>query len=228
MWQLWHYPALIVLLQLVCMFVLAQLLQRQLGKVLINLTKSQSWTVGLTAFLFWPGTFIHELAHLLTARLLLVRAGGLTLIPQIKPDRIVMGQVMVPKVDPIRMFLIAVAPFVLGLVALFGLLYYYSQLSLTHWWHLAIFYYLVVQLSNTLFLSPADWRSARRLLLIAAVMLLIAYMLNLLPSIEQAFGAIQAQQPVWRSAANLLWLPLLVNTILLITLWILHRLTSSR
>lgn len=221
-----EYSVLILILQLLVLFLLAQVLHRQLGHLLVRLVRSQKWAVALLASLFWPGTLIHELSHLLTARLLLVPAGGLTLIPQIKPDRIVMGQVVVPRVDPIRMFLIAIAPFLIGLSLLFGLLYWYAQQTALSWLATALCYYLIIQLSNTFFLSPADWRSTRRLLAILSLGLIILYAFNFLPTISDILSYLHGHQALFQAAVNLMWLPLLINSLLACSLLLLRRLLS--
>lgn len=64
----------------------------------------------------WPGTLVHEVAHLLVAVLLGVRVGKVSLFPQKDGSHVKFGFVQVAKVDPIRNFMVSFAPVVLGLI----------------------------------------------------------------------------------------------------------------
>jgi hypothetical protein len=73
------------------------------------------------AWLTWPGTVVHELAHWLAAVALGVQAGMPHLIPG-KPNEhgeTTLGYVPIAQTDPLRQSVIGVAPFVAGCAAVF-------------------------------------------------------------------------------------------------------------
>jgi hypothetical protein len=72
---------------------------------------------------FLPGTLVHELSHWLTAKLLLVPTGRITIWPQAKKDGTLwLGAIQVSRTDPVRSSLIGLAPLISGstLVVLIG------------------------------------------------------------------------------------------------------------
>ena len=95
---------LILLVQFVCLFVFSRTFQRLLSQIFYQASGHERVTMWLMAGAFLPGTFIHELSHLVVARLLLVRAGHLTLLPHRQENRLVMGSVLIPQTDKLRMF----------------------------------------------------------------------------------------------------------------------------
>lgn len=66
-----------------------------------------------------PGTALHELSHLLSAWLLRVPVGRLTLIPVMEgPGTARFGSVQIAQVDPLRESLIGLAPLVTGVAVI--------------------------------------------------------------------------------------------------------------
>ena len=63
-----------------------------------------------------PGIVIHEVSHLLVAAVLGVRAGGLSLRPQVRRDGLQLGSVQVARTDVVRESLIGLAPLIGGSV----------------------------------------------------------------------------------------------------------------
>ena len=69
--------------------------------------------------LFLPGTFLHELSHWLTAKLLGVKTGRFSLWPKLsRQGQLQMGAVQVEVSDPFRHSLIGLAPLIFGSVAI--------------------------------------------------------------------------------------------------------------
>ena len=82
--------------------------------------KNTKLSLYLLAFLFLPGTTIHEVSHFIMATLLHVRTGKISVWPEIEANgHIRAGHVEVAKTDPIRLILIGVAPMILGLTAIY-------------------------------------------------------------------------------------------------------------
>jgi len=131
---------IIILMPLV---ILQRLLHREIQAVLLIVTRNPQLTIGLFSFLFLPGVFLHELSHLLMAKILQVRTGRISLIPTSLPNgRLQMGYVETAQTDIIRDSLIGLAPVIAGslFIAFAGL----NRLGLGNLleldWDLAIFW----------------------------------------------------------------------------------------
>lgn len=70
----------------------------------------------LIGILYLPGTFLHELSHFLMAKILGLRVFGFSLMPTIKRGFIEFGSVTVSKSSSIKLFLVAIAPLLAGLI----------------------------------------------------------------------------------------------------------------
>ncbi len=115
---LWFILAILALLWL------QRVLHREIQAVLLILTRNPALTVGLFSLFFFPGVFLHEFSHFLMAKLLFVRTGGFSLIPQSLPDgHLRMGYMETAQTDVARDSLIGAAPVLAGgaVVALIAL-----------------------------------------------------------------------------------------------------------
>jgi hypothetical protein len=103
---------------------LQRIMHHEIQAVMLILTRNPQLTVGLFSFLFLPGVFLHELSHFILAKLLFVRTGGFSLLPQSLPDgRLRMGYMETEATDIVRDSLIGAAPIITGglVVALIAL-----------------------------------------------------------------------------------------------------------
>lgn len=77
----------------------------------------------LYAILMLPGTLIHELSHFFAAKVLGVRTGRISLVPQVSDDgnSMTLGTMQVGETDTVRASLIGLAPLLAGSVLLVSL-----------------------------------------------------------------------------------------------------------
>ena len=69
--------------------------------------------MAIFSFIFLPGVFLHELSHFIMAKLLGVRTGRFSLLPQSLPDgRLQLGYVETTRSDIVRDSLIGAAPLI--------------------------------------------------------------------------------------------------------------------
>ncbi|MBI2596084.1 hypothetical protein HYW46_05120 [Candidatus Daviesbacteria bacterium] len=147
---------LLFLVELVSLFFCSKLLIRALAGLFYHLTKSHRITVHLLAFLFLPGTLIHELSHVLAAGALLVPVGNFELMPEIREDGVKLGSAQIGKTDPLRRALIGVAPVFFGVSIIIGVLYYLSARSDVRFWIFLALFYILFEAANTMFSSKKD------------------------------------------------------------------------
>jgi hypothetical protein len=187
--------------------------------IFILITKRTDLALALFSLLLFPGVFLHEISHYLMARLLQVKTGKFSLLPQPLPDgRLRLGFVETGSTDLVRDALIGIAPLVAGgafvaYAALFPLgLSFTGENAVSGGWQgfidLArslpdrsdfwIWFYLTFAVSSTMMPSASD----RRAWLPVSVMglLLVAFaafagagpwlLQNVAPQVNRAFTAI--------------------------------------
>lgn len=126
------------------------------------------------AFLYFPGTVIHELSHFFMAKLLRVPVGGLSLIPKFHENSLELGHVLIGKTDFIRRFFVGVAPLFSGIAILYFLFYVVRSSEITVIGALLIIY-LTFAVLNTMSLSRSDLKGSWKVLLI--LLLAIAFLI---------------------------------------------------
>lgn len=162
---------LAIIVELIALYILSRRLTQNLYTAFFLLTRSRPVSIGIISFLFFPGTVLHELAHLFTAEVLGVRTAGLTLVPEGLEQRDVRtGSVLIAKSDPIRRAAIGVAPVFVGLITLGTISYFIPQLwvamqldaqngilfSQFPLYGFLLSLYALFAVSNTMFASPED------------------------------------------------------------------------
>ena len=144
---------ILFLLELGLLFYLSKKLIKSLYLLILKITKSYHLVVHTLAVIFLPGTIIHKLAHLLVAGMMLVPVGEMNVLPEVEGEGVKLGSVQVGQSDPVRGTLIAVAPVLLGVLIILGILYF---INFKIWWQVLLGLYLIFEISNTMFSSKKD------------------------------------------------------------------------
>ena len=147
---------IIFLLEFTLLFFLSKRLIRALSITLFRITKSHNAVVNTLAVIFLPGTIVHGLAHLLTAGIMLVPVGEISVLPEIQDKGVKLGSVQIGKVDPFRLTIVGVAPVLAGMLAILGILYFAQISQNLSWWQIVLGLYLIFEISNTMFSSKKD------------------------------------------------------------------------
>lgn len=99
----------------VALAVLQKRLHSETQSIFYLLTGRKDIALVLFSLLFFPGVLLHEVSHFVVARLLGIRTGRLSLLPQPLPDgRLRLGYVETASADIFRDSLIGGAPLLLG------------------------------------------------------------------------------------------------------------------
>lgn len=148
--MLWIILALFALL-----FFLTKHFSQTLYNLIYALTHSRTFPISILALIFFPGIVVHELSHWITAELIRVRTGEITLYPVIEEHGGVrLGSVAIERTDPFRRLTVGLAPIILGIVLL---------ASLTLVWKQYLGSTLNVDLASVLTLNP-NWAAVQKLL----------------------------------------------------------------
>lgn len=143
------------------------------------MTRSLSFLpINLISFLFLPGIIIHELSHFLVASLLFVPVGEIEFMPEIEEGGLKLGSVSIGQTDPIRRFLIGVAPVVAGLSIILGLLYFIEVNKIGGIGILALIFYILFAVGNTMFSSKKDMEGALILLAFVSIFLIAFFIMG--------------------------------------------------
>lgn len=216
-------PLLSFILLLVFLFLLSKAVSKSLGLLIYRLTGSKKLTIGSLAFIFLPGTVVHEFAHAAVAQGLGVHVGEIKLLPEIEDDGIKLGSVQVANCDPFRHFLIGVAPLIVGFVLVLLSIAIYAQLGLSGFWPALLLFYILFQIGNTMFSSDRDMEGAIELLI--AVVLVFGFLH--LVGLKGIFGGIlQAGvklEPFFKMASSVLLKIVVIDLVVIVAARLLNK-----
>ncbi|MBL7162742.1 MAG: hypothetical protein ISS57_09055 [Anaerolineales bacterium] len=207
-----------VLLALIPLIFLQRALHREMQAVFLLLTRRVDIALVIFSMIFLPGVLLHEASHYLMAKILRVRTGRFSLIPQRLGDgRLLLGYVETAPTDILRDALIGAAPLMtgglfvayagrtrLGLLSLWDAL---SSLDLAtaidgfsfvhdrpDFW---LWFYLIVTVSSTMLPSSTDRRAWLPLIVVVALLLGLGILVgvgpwmleNIAPPVNEALRA---------------------------------------
>lgn len=232
-------------LSLLVFLVVQRRLHREIQGVFLLLTRSPALALGLFALLFFPGVLLHETSHWITAKLLRVRTGKFSLIPQLQPDGTLrLGYVEAAPADIFRETLIGAAPFISGVLMVGWIavsrleIFRFSQprtevslnqlggglaelVNLPDFW---LWFYLAFTISSTMLPSASDRRAWLPTTLIISIILLIfliagfgEWLMVLVDPINRVLGAV----------ALVFGFSLILHVCLILPFWLLRRLLSK-
>lgn len=165
--------------ELLLLFLLSRQITISLSLFLQYTKFNQKIIILFIAIFFLPGTLVHELAHWIMAKLLIVPTGAISLIPHLQGNSIRMGSVVVAKVDKLRQLLIGLAPILIGLAILFCSFYFLlPYLPSFSYLFMCLFVYLIFVISNSMFSSKKDLEGSLLLLCILVLLLSIWYLIQ--------------------------------------------------
>lgn len=235
-----------LLASLVVLLFLQRALHHEIQAIFLITTRNPNITTLIFSLIFLPGVFLHELSHLLMAKLLGVPTGEFSLLPEVMPDgRLQLGYLEAAHTDPFRDSLVGVAPLISGLA--FVAFAAMSRLHLVIMWDTLrngqwslfwmglqalptlpdfwIWFYLTFAVSSTMMPSESDRHAWLPLGLVAvALTVLVAlagagtWMLeNLAPPLNQFL----------RGTALILLVSIIVHILLVFPLMLIHRLLAK-
>jgi len=153
-------PVILLVCLFVILFITSRLIIKSVYQLFLLVTHSRHGSVQLLAWLFLPGTLLHELAHIIVAELLQVKTGRLNLLPQIEnEEEVKLGTVSMAESDPFRRTLIGLAPTITGIIAL-AISAHFLNFGLPFQWLNWLLFWLIFVIANTMFSSAKDLETA--------------------------------------------------------------------
>lgn len=146
---------LLLIAQLIILFFITKITLRELFFLFHRLFRSQTLSNIAIAILFFPGTVVHELAHFFTAVVIFLKVRELQLLPEWDHKSIKLGHVAYERKDPLRGFIVGIAPLFVGIAVLFFILLSFPLPASTAEITLLVGY-LIFAISSTMFSSPQD------------------------------------------------------------------------
>lgn len=205
------------LLELLFLSLLSRVLFTRLAWFLQSFMKKSKWVYYFLAFLFLPGTYIHELSHYMMARILFVQTFHVSLFPKIDGDTVRLGSVEVGKSDFIRRFFVGAAPFLFGTSFLISFMY----LSVTNKWYTTflggtISVFAIFEIGNTMFMSKKDWEGAWRMGLFLLAIGFFIYIFGI--NTQKVLEFIEVNQEFTMSIIYFLAVPIAIDILLIVLL----------
>lgn len=201
-------PLFVFALTLTCLLVLSRWITHQVLWLGHRITRNESAALIGYYLLFFPGILLHELSHIVAAKIVGLRVGKLSLGPKARRNSVELGSVTVSRGGPLRESLVGLAPFLGGSAALIAIGYWvFDVAALGQAWYAGgwlaalaaadgiwrvpdvwLWAYLIFAISNAMTPSPADrqpWLTAG---LYIALALVVAYLLGGLALLPQGLS----------------------------------------
>lgn len=205
----------------------------ELSKLVNRFGGGKRTFIWLWSLIFLPGTIIHEVSHFLAAALTGAKTGKIEIFPELSKNTLGgefdrtkkthrLGFVQTQQLNPIRGFIVGIAPLLIGM----GLLIWLApELQVTSYklqvsWQTAIKFYLFFTVANSLFLSWTDVKQTLPLIIIGIILGGILWLIG----VQVKIGP---ESPVWniaKSLGNALWISVGINAGIDVVLWMVNKL----
>lgn len=213
--------------------------------IFLLLTRREDVALALFSILFFPGVFLHEASHFLMARLLGVKTGRFSIVPQtLRDGRLQLGYVETAGSDFVRDGLIGLAPLLAGsgVVGYLGLVHldlqsiwsgigeagirtvWTSFTALSERPDFWLWLYLLFAVSSTMLPSNTDRRAWLHIALFASLLLILAILAGAGPWMISNVAPMVNQ--FLRVLAIILAVSVGVHLLLFSPLWLVRRLLS--
>lgn len=214
--------------ELTALFFLSRWLTQSVFALFLLVFRARSVAVTIVLLLEFPGTVVHELAHLFTAEILRVPTGKLTLVPEsIREETVRSGSVTIAETDPIRRSVIGLAPLFAGILVLTAISYFLPQVlpnredlrDTGYWgkWSSYLFLalsYLLFAVSNTMFSSSEDLKGFWPVAIIIGVLFGTLYFIGI--RLELTGSALVVATNILTTLVGSLGVVLGINVVLLL------------
>lgn len=187
---------------LILLFLLSKKVSQSLGSLIYKLTSSKRMTISSLAFIFLPGTIIHEFAHAAIAQGLGVYVGEIEFTPKFEEGGIKLGSVQVAESDPFRRFLIGIAPLIVGFILIFLTFAIFNKFNFSGLWPQVLLFYILFQIGNTMFSSKRDLEGALELFASIALVLGLIYFVGFKQIFDFLIPFIKKLEPFFKMASS--------------------------
>jgi hypothetical protein len=222
--------------------VLQQWLHRHIQGFALALTGNPGCAIRLLFYLLLPGVVLHELSHYLTAKLLLVRTNGFSIgIGNTRKKQVSLGSVNIDRTDPLRESLVGVAPFAVGLMAIWLIvgwgfsMWPNSGLTITQMiervrdygydWTTWLDLYLIFAVSTAMIPSESDREPWGPVITFFGLGVAILFLLGWTPRVPQDYVTLARQ--LLDALTFALGIAVLVNGVVAVVLWLLERMVEQ-
>jgi hypothetical protein len=204
---------IIFFIEVLILLALSKKVHRLVSTLIYRITGNNKLSVYIMAFLFLPGTIIHELSHFLTGLFLLVPVGELTFIPKIEDESVRLGSVSIAKTDPLRRFLIGSAPLLIGVSLILAIVFFLTNTTDPTAIHFLVGFYLILEIANTMFLSKKDLDGVWKIILIVGLLIALYIVLGIDVDINSDFGF--RVNEMFETGTYFMLVPLVVNMLII-------------
>lgn len=199
------------------LYVLSRMFIRKLLTFLFRITGDRQKATFILGLIFLPGTFVHEMAHFITALFLLVSVGKLNLMPEVRDDGIKLGSVSIGETDIFRGTLIGLAPLILGSSLLIWAVA--TVLSKAHPIQpvfVVLLIYAIFELTHTMFSSKSDLRAVLELIIFLIILSTALVALKIFGPFLLVYSKILEIGPEALKLSELLLVPIGLETIFIL------------
>jgi hypothetical protein len=200
-----------------------------LSRLVHRLGGSQHSAIIVWSIIFLPGTLIHEISHFLVAALTGARTGKIEIFPEYLEDsnekstHVALGSVQTQKLNPIRGFLVGIAPFITGMALLIWLAaLLQTSYSEGNSWLFILEGYLFFTIANSFFPSWTDIKQALPFVIISLVVALFAWYFGFQVSLSADSYIWTVLDSLWKAVG----ISILLNIAIIGILFIFLRLTK--